>query len=155
MIASSSARAEATPIFPRRQSVQPDSSAFVADPELIQALRVRSTPLLCTTDRLLFRQDAPADGAYIVHQGDVTLTMNAHDGRTIFSLQAATGSLLGLPALVSNQPYSLSAIARAGAQVSFVSRADFLAIVNAQPELSLKMLQVLAAEVRTARKALY
>jgi CRP-like cAMP-binding protein len=135
--------------------VQPDSSAFVADPELLQALQDRSTPVPCETDRLLFQQDAPADGVYLLHEGAVKLTMNAHDGRTIFSIQAMPGSVLGLPALVSNQPYSLSAIARAEAQVSFVSRADFFAIMNEHPALSLKILQVLAAEVRTARKALF
>lgn len=133
----------------------PDSSAFVADPELLQALQERSTPVPCETDRLLFQQDAPADGVYLLQQGAVKLTMNSHDGRTIFSIQAMPGSVLGLPALVSDQPYSLSAIARAEAQVSFVSRADFFAIMNAHPALSLKILQVLAAEVRTARKALF
>ena len=69
-------------------------------------------------------------------------------------VEVVPGSLLGLPALVSDQPYSLSAIARAGAHVSFVSRAEFFALMQAQPALSLKMLQVLAAEVRTARQAL-
>jgi CRP-like cAMP-binding protein len=38
--------------------------------------------------------------------------------------------------------------------VGFVGRADFFALVQADPLLSLKMLQVLAAEVRTARQAL-
>lgn len=134
--------------------MQPDSSAFVADPELIQALQNRSTPVPCDSDRLLFQQDAPADGVYILHEGAVMLTMNSRDGRIIFSIQAKPGSVLGIPALVSNQPYSLSAIARAEARVSFVSRADFFAVMDAQPALSLKILQVLAAEVRTARMAL-
>lgn len=135
--------------------MQLDSSAFVADPELVQALHERSTSVPCDTDRLLFRQDDPAEGVYILHQGAVALTMNAHNGRQIFSIEVAPGSLLGLPALVSDQPYSLTAIARAGAQVGFVGRADFFAIMQAEPLLSLKMLQVLAAEVRTARQALY
>lgn len=135
--------------------MQPDASAFVADPELLQALEERSTPVPCDTDRLLFQQDAPADGVYILQEGQGKLTMNAHDGRPIFSIDAMPGSVLGLPALMSDQPYSLSAIARAGAHVSFVSRADFLALMHAQPAISLKMLQVLAAEVRTARQALY
>jgi CRP-like cAMP-binding protein len=38
--------------------------------------------------------------------------------------------------------------------VSFVSRDDFTALMQADPLLSLKILQVLAAEVRSARKAL-
>jgi CRP-like cAMP-binding protein len=131
-----------------------DSSAFVADPELVQALRQRSSCIACETDRLLFHQDELPAGLYLLDQGVATLTMNSVDGRVIFSLDVVPGSLLGLPAVVSSHPYSLSAVARAGAQVTFISRADFLAIMQEQPALSLKMLQVLAAEVRTARQAL-
>jgi CRP-like cAMP-binding protein len=138
----------------QRQSVQPDSSAFVADPELLRVLESQSIPIECTEDRVLFNQDEPATGVYILQKGSATLTMNAKDGRRIFSIQAVPDSLLGLPALISNQPYSLTAIANAGAQVVFVGRDDFFALVQADPLLSLKMLRVLAAEVRTARQAL-
>lgn len=134
--------------------MQLDSSAFVADPELTRALLERSSLIPCDTDRLLFRQDDPPTGVYVLEHGVATMTMNAIDGRTIFSLNVAPGSLLGLPALVSDQPYSLSAVARAGARVSFIGRADFLSIMQAKPALCMKMLQVLAAEVRTARQAL-
>jgi CRP-like cAMP-binding protein len=134
--------------------VQPDSSAFVADPDLLRVLLTQATAVGCDADRLLFKQDDPAVGVYIVREGAATLTMTARDGQTIFSIEANPGSLLGLPALISNQPYSLTAIARAGAQISFVGHADFLAVMQANPLLSLKMLQVLAAEVRTARQAL-
>ncbi len=147
-------RAPGNPISPRKATVQLDSSAFVADPELIRTLQERSTPVPCDTDRLLFRQDDPPAGVFILHNGAATLTMKSIDGRVIFSLQPEPGSLLGLPAVVSEHPYSLSAVARAGAQVSFVPRADFFSVMEVQPTLCLKMLQVLAAEVRTARQAI-
>lgn len=134
--------------------MQLDSSAFVADPELTRTLEERSTPVPCDTDHLLFSQDDPPTGIFILHQGAATLTMKSMDGRVIFSLQPEPGSLLGLPAVVSDHPYSLSAVARAGAHVSFVTRHDFFSVMEAQPVLCLKMLQVLAAEVRTARQAL-
>jgi len=131
-----------------------DASAFVADPDLIHALQERSVIVSCETDRLLFRQDDPATGIYILYEGAATITMRAVTGQVIFSIPALPNSLFGLPALISDRPYSLEAIALAGAQVSFVSRSDFFALMQAQPALSLKMLQVLAAEVRTARQAL-
>jgi CRP-like cAMP-binding protein len=134
--------------------VQVDSSAFVADPHLIQALESRATTVVCETDRILFKQDEPASGVYILLVGTAALTMNAFDGRTIFSVEATPGSLLGLPGVVSERPYSLTATARAGAKVSFVSKEDFTALMKSEPLLSLQILQVLAAEVRTARKAL-
>ena len=132
-----------------------DPTTFVADPELICALDARSTPIPCDTDRLLFRQDEPPVGVYILHEGEAVLSMDAPSGQQLFSVRAPAGSLLGLPGLIGNQPYSLSAIACAGARVSFVSRAQFTSLMQADPLLSLKILQVLAAEVRTARRALF
>jgi CRP-like cAMP-binding protein len=53
-----------------------------------------------------------------------------------------------------NEPYTLTATARSGAQLSFVSRDDFTALMQSDPLLSLKVLEVLAAEVRSARQAI-
>src|ERR1700689_5205922 len=100
-----------------------DPSAFIADPVLLLALDGRSTPDRCESDGMLFRQDEPSVGIFILHDGTVTLSMMSNDGHSLFAAQAKPGSILGLPAAVSNQPYTLSAIARAGAKVSFVSNA--------------------------------
>jgi CRP-like cAMP-binding protein len=140
---------------PGRPFVQLDPSAFLADPELIRALDARSTPVPCESDRVLFRQGDPPVGLYILHQGAVTLSMVSDDGKSLFAVQAQPGSLLGLPGLVSSEPYSLSATAGAGSQVNLVSRGEFTALMDADPALSLKILQVLAAEVRSARRALF
>jgi CRP-like cAMP-binding protein len=69
-------------------------------------------------------------------------------------MQASAGSLLGLPGLISGEPYTLTATARNGACLSFVSRDDFTSLMQTNPLMALKMLEVLAAEVRSAREAL-
>lgn len=131
-----------------------DPSAFLADPELIQALEKRSTPISCDQERVLFRQgDAPA-GLYILHKGEATLTMRSWVGESVISLQTTAGSILGLPALIGNEPYTLTAIAHSGAQLSFVSRDDYAALMQSNPMLPLKILRVLAAEVHSARNAM-
>lgn len=132
-----------------------DPTSFVADPELIQALGAHATPVPCDSDRVLFRQGEPPVGLYILHQGVVTMSMLAESGQSLFAVQALPGSVLGLPGLIGNQPYTLTANACAGSQITFVSRDAFTALMQADPCLSLKMLQVLAAEVRSARKAIY
>jgi CRP/FNR family transcriptional regulator len=131
-----------------------DPSAFVADPKLILALDRQATELCCGADSILFRQgDAPA-GLYILRKGTVTLSMASPQGESILSARVAGGSLLGLPGLIGNEPYTLTAKVENGAEVSFVSRNDFTALMQTEPLLALKVLQVLAAEVRTARKAI-
>jgi CRP-like cAMP-binding protein len=131
-----------------------DPTAFVADPVLIQGLEKQSTPISCSEDLVLFRQgDAPI-GLYILKSGKVTLTMSSLDGKEIVSTKAAAGSLLGLPGLIGNEPYTLTAIALTGAQLAFVARDSFTALMRTDPLLALKVLQVLAAEVRSARSAI-
>jgi len=137
-----------------RSIVLLDPTAFLADPELIRALSEHATPVVCDTDRILFQQDEPAAGLYILHEGEATVSMASIQGQAILSVAARDGSLLGLPGLVSNQPYSLTAVARAGSRVSFLSRSEFTALMESSPSLAFKILQVLAAEVRSARKAL-
>ncbi len=134
--------------------MQLDPSAFLADPELVKALDKRAIPIPCDEDRVLFRQGDPPVGLFILHKGEATLSMDPGANENIFSCQTTAGSLLGVPGLIANQPYSLTAIARRGAQVSFVARDDFHALMKSDQPLMLMILQVLAAEVRSARLAL-
>ncbi len=131
-----------------------DPSAFVADPELIQALEKHSTAITCDADRVLFNQGDLPQGLYILDQGEATLTMASSSGEQLMSIQASAGSLLGLPGLIGNEPYTLTAIARSGARLSFVPRDEFNSLMRADPLLALRMLQVMAAELRSARLAL-
>jgi CRP-like cAMP-binding protein len=131
-----------------------DPSAFVADQQLIEALRKHGAPVECNGDRVLFNQGDAPDGFYIFHKGDVVLNMKSPSGDTVMDMPAIEGSLLGLPGLIGNLPYTLSALARNGAEVSFVGREDLNRLMLSNPSISVGILRVLAAEVRTARMAL-
>jgi CRP/FNR family cyclic AMP-dependent transcriptional regulator len=131
-----------------------DPNAFLADPELLDGLQSRGEPLVCREKQVLFRQGDPATGLYILNSGEAELTMHSPEGAQIMAIPAAPGSLLGLPGLIGSEPYSLTAVALPGAELSFISRDDFLNIMKTDLVLSLKVLQVLAAEVRSARIAL-
>ena len=131
-----------------------DAAAFVAEPELIDALRQHASPVDCDQDRVLFNQGDAPDGLYIFHKGKVRLVMRSQMGDTLMNMPASEGSLLGLPGLIGGVPYSLSAFAEKGAEVSYVSRAEFARIMLSHPPIAVGILRVLAAEVRTARMAL-
>lgn len=130
-----------------------DASAFVAEPDLIQALRGCSRPVDCSHERVLFCQGDEPVGLYILHSGAVRLTMTDGEGTQVLDLVAESGSLLGLPAVISNIGYSLSATAKAGAEVGFVPREEFSRLMMAEPGMAVLILKVLANEVRTARIA--
>jgi CRP/FNR family transcriptional regulator len=131
-----------------------ESSAFVADRNLIQALEKKSQQVFCDVDQVLFRQGEAPIGVYILRGGEAALIMTSEAGEVVMFLRAAAGSLLGLPAIIGDEPYTLTAKARKGSDVRFVSREDFDDLMRAEPSLTLNVLKVLATEVRAARMAL-
>lgn len=135
-------------------SMEQDASAFVADRELIQTLEKRSQLVFCGEDLVLFRQGEAPNGLYILRSGEATLVMRSESGEEVMCLRVAASSLIGLPAIVGNKPYTLTATARQGAEVKFVTRVDYEDLIRAEPSLCFKLLEVLAAEVRAARNAL-
>jgi CRP-like cAMP-binding protein len=136
-----------------RMSIPQVSTAFLADPELIAELEKQATPVTAPPGRTLFRQgDAPA-GVYILKSGEVLLKTRS-DGDAVLNVRAGAGSLLGVPAVVGQKPYTLTAIVHEGAEVSMLSSDDFVHLMRTDPCLSFHVLRMLAAEVRFAREVL-
>lgn len=131
-----------------------DSSSFIAEKELIAALEKRSSTVVCTEPRCLFAQGGKPAGLYILRRGSANLTMESPTGGNLMSITLQPGSLLGLPALIGNEPYTMTANAEKDAELSFVTREDFNSLMLTDPSLAVRVLRVLAAEVRTARHAI-
>ncbi len=111
-------------------------------------------PVVCGERRILFQQgDVPA-GLYILQSGAAALTMESASGRTVMCNEACPGSLLGLPGVVANEPYTLTAMARKDSIIRFVTRNDFEDLIRTEPALQLPVLHLLATEVRSARQTL-
>ena len=134
-------------------SVNFDSSSFVAEKELIEALEKRSSTVACSEPRRLFAQGGKPVGLYILRKGTANLTMESPTGGDLMSIKLHPGSLLGLPALIGNEPYTLTATADKDAELGFVTREDFNGLMMSDPSIAVRVLRVLAAEVRTARHA--
>jgi CRP-like cAMP-binding protein len=135
-------------------SVNFESSSFVAEKELIEALEKRSSTVVCTEPRRLFAQGGKPDGLYLLRKGSARLTMESPTGGDLMSIKLHPGSLLGLPALIGNEPYTLTATADKDAELGFVTREDFNGLMMTDPSVAVRVLRVLAAEVRTARHAI-
>ena len=131
-----------------------DSSSFVAEKELIEALEKRSSTLICPEERRLFTQGGAPNGLYILRKGKAVMTMESPTGGILLSIVLGPGSLLGLPALIGSEPYTMTATAEAGSEFGLVSREDFNSMMLTDPTIAVRVLRVLAAEVRTARHAI-
>ena len=93
-------------------------------------------------------------GLYILKSGKASLVMKAENGLEVMHLTIGAGSILGVPAAVTKEPYTLSATDGVGAEVEFVELSQYEELMQEEPSLFPHVLSVLAAEVRTARIAL-
>ena len=131
-----------------------DSSAFVADPGLIRVLCRLATPVDCGEDRGLFHQGDEPTGFYILHSGEATMVLEDARGATVARIRLAPGSVLGLPAVLSNAAHFLTAAAKKGAKVSYLARDDFAKLMDEEPIQALTTQQDFAAEVSAVRLAM-
>ena len=131
-----------------------EQGSFAANPSLTSALARRSQPISCIESHILFKQGEQPRGVFILQSGEAVLIMKSDAGNVVMCLRAHSGALLGLPAILGGNQYSLSAMVRPGAVVRLVTRSDFEDMVQAEPVLYPMALEILASEVRTARRAL-
>ena len=129
------------------------STAFVASPELIATLEKRARSIDLGSNRVLFRQGDTPIGVFILTKGKARLTRRL-DGKEVLTVRVGAGSLLGLPAVIGAKPYSLTAEATKGAEISLLASEYFVHLMHTDTALSFCVLQVLAAELRFARETL-
>jgi CRP-like cAMP-binding protein len=110
----------------------------------------RSERFLPGPDGVLFLQGDPPEHVYFLKSGEVTLTMHSKD-RDVLEVRAIAGSLLGLPAMVGNEPFTMRARADQNAEVYRLGRDEFRKLMTNQ-QFSQAVLRILASEVRAARK---
>jgi CRP-like cAMP-binding protein len=123
----------------------------IVDRELAEIILSRSAEII-PQDGILFRQGDPADCLYFVKTGEANLTMQA--GEKEVKIRAGRGSLLGIPAIVGNQPYSMTAKACWDAEIFRLSSIAFNDLLKTEPKMQQAVLRILAGEVRVARQAL-
>jgi CRP-like cAMP-binding protein len=104
-------------------------------------------------DGFLFLQGKPPNALYFVKSGKVQMAMMARE-RVALSFIAGEGSLLGLPATFSNQPYSMTAKASPTAEIFRLGADTFYELLTTDSRMQEAAWRILASEVRAARQAL-
>ena len=128
--------------------------SFSADGRLIQTLVKRSHIVDCAEGGPLFNQGEAPKGLFILEQGEAALVMTSDAGRAVMCVEAGPGSLLGLPGVIANKPYTMTALIRKGSAVSFITREDLELTLQEEPGLYPSILQVLTADFRSVRLAI-
>jgi CRP-like cAMP-binding protein len=117
-----------------------------------QQLQAIATPVLKEKGTVLFRLGQPCRGAFLVNSGQVTLSLDA-DSRSYLARTVGSGSVIGLPATFSGEPYSLTAEAKTKCRLLFISRPRLPGLLHKSPQAGFEILRVLSEEIFHIRKA--
>jgi CRP-like cAMP-binding protein len=137
----------------QKANVESILSECVADAELADEIEKLSKPFVPSASFVLFRQGEPPSRIYFVKQGEVELTMRA-SSITVMVVRAGPGSVLGLPAVVADEPYTMSAETCCESVIYPVPVEQFRTMIRDNPKMMFNLVQILAAEIRSARQAL-
>jgi CRP/FNR family transcriptional regulator len=96
----------------------------------------------------LFQQGTPADDVYFIHQGMVKLVWGEAGGKqTILGLRR-DGCLIGVPAVVTGEPYPTSAVTLVPSIMERISAEKFLQRLQNDPDFAWQIHQIQSREVQ-------
>ena len=99
---------------------------------------------------IVFREDEPADGLYIIKSGMAKVTKWATESEGVAAVLSILrqGNSFGEIGLIDGLPRSAGVSAMGPVECYFLPRGEFLAALEDNPEIALAMLPALAAMVR-------
>jgi CRP/FNR family transcriptional regulator, cyclic AMP receptor protein len=107
-----------------------------------------SMPVSVKKGQFIFLQEDPADKAYLVKSGLISIILESLDGRKLVINEMRSGDFFGEVGLLTRHPRSSSAIARTDGELLAITRQVFLTVLDSEPVLVRRMLEVIATRLR-------
>ncbi len=126
---------------------------LLGDVELFRSLRPEELALLSAEARsvpfaegeTLFRQGEPGDTFYVVRRGKVAVLAAGADGRAVSVAELGPGAFFGEMSLLTGEPRTATIRAETDTVVLAVSKAMLEGLLQADPELAVRLAAVLEA----------
>jgi CRP-like cAMP-binding protein len=101
---------------------------------------------------VLFEQGKPSTGIYLILNGKVQTCVRS--AGELMPRTATVGTILGIPATINGECYSISAIVQEDAELIHVSREQLLRAMRSDSAVALSIVDLLSKEVREIREEL-
>jgi CRP/FNR family transcriptional regulator, anaerobic regulatory protein len=132
-------------------SAQPVSLPSAEAQELAPALERMGTAVASPRGTILFKQGDQPTGLLVLHKGKVRLSRLTADGE-VTSKTVGAGHILGLLAVVSDQPYLKTAETLLDSELVFVERPRVMALLGRRADFWLQAIEVINCEMKLIRK---
>ena len=102
---------------------------------------------------VIFIEHEPGQELYIIQQGSVRITKIVDENEVLLAV-LRTGDIFGEMSLLENKPRSATATTHENLVVLAVNKANFETMVQAQPQLAVKLITILSERIWTAYRQL-
>ena len=114
---------------------------------LSNVLAALGEPLLVPATALLFDDNEPCTGAYVILSGAVDVQLLTPDGVPVWSSAVSAGGILGLPNAISLRQHHVRATASADSSMAFVSAAKIMDLIHTDSYLGFMIIEVISEEL--------
>lgn len=104
--------------------------------------------------QVIFYEGNHANGLFCLYEGKVKLTKLGKDGKEQIIRFSKDGDILGYRSLLSNEPYHATATAMEDSYICTISKEKFLTVIEDNPKLSFKVIQLLSKDLKGAEQHL-
>ena len=104
-------------------------------PEALKDLESIEHPSSYSAATILFSENDPPKGVYLVLVGEVKLTINSSDGKRLTLRIAKEGEILGLVSTLSGSRCEMTAETLHPSKLAYIERSDFLRYLVDHPEV--------------------
>ena len=102
----------------------------------------------------IFYEGNHTNGLFCIYSGKVKLSKLGENGKEQIIRFAKTGNILGYRSLLSNDTYHATATAMEDCHVCLLSKDRFMEILEADPKLSMNIVQLLSNDLKSAEQLL-
>jgi CRP-like cAMP-binding protein len=121
--------------------------------ELKQCLTETGSRMHFGQGDLLFQRGDEVRGVFLILSGQVRLGLG-DKSNAVPARDLGPGAILGLPATLSDSPYSLTAEVLAQAEVVYLSRPAMLELLSTRSRVCFEVMNLLSEELAETRNAL-
>jgi CRP/FNR family transcriptional regulator, cyclic AMP receptor protein len=117
-------------------------------PEQLKRLASYARRRQAANGTVIFEKGDPGNALYAIRSGTVKIAAPSEDGReTSFNL-LHPGEVFGEIALLDGQPRTADAVAASDCDLVAIERRDFVAFMESEPKLAMKLIELLCERLR-------
>ena len=123
-----------------------DSFFCQFDPQTLKAFDSISFANIYPADTVLYAENEPPRGLFVLCSGQVKLSISSSSGKTLITRMVSSGEVLGLSSVLAGRSYRSTAETVAPSQLKFVKRDDFMRFMEEHKEVSFNIARQLIEE---------